>query len=63
LSDSAAALAASRYSRESYVRRTAEAYRRLMAGSSGASPSASVHPDAREPGAQDESRAKGFSSR
>jgi glycosyltransferase involved in cell wall biosynthesis len=63
LSDSAAALAASRYSRESYVRRTAEAYRRLMAGSSGASPSASVHPDAREPGAQDESRAKGFASR
>jgi hypothetical protein len=32
LAGAAASLAAERYSRESYVRRTAEAYRRLMGG-------------------------------
>ena len=51
LSAAAAALAAARYSRESYVRRTAEAYQRLMSGLSG--PSATTPPETAKPAASE----------
>jgi glycosyltransferase involved in cell wall biosynthesis len=49
LSAAAAALASSRYSRESYVQRTAEAYRRLMSGLNG--PSATSSQETAKPAA------------
>jgi glycosyltransferase involved in cell wall biosynthesis len=59
LAAAAAALAAERYSRESYVRRTAEAYRRLMDGTTGTPTAPASASDAERTGSQ----AKGFASR